>query len=139
VQLERLPSSFGEIRRLRQVFLNMLSNAIKFTKTGTITLRASFDEATQEIEVSVRDTGIGIAPQDWNKVFESFKQAKHDLTGTVGTGLGMPISKYFVEMHGGRIWFESVEGAGTTFYVRLPILTLSQAESYSKSMKSIEV
>lgn len=134
VNVGHLPATYGDNRRLRQVFLNILSNAVKFTKNGKVTLTASFDEPANEIEVSVSDTGIGIAQEDWDKVFESFKQAKHDLTGTVGTGLGMPISKYFVEMHGGKIWFESTIGVGTTFYVRLPLLSQDQAEQYTQSV-----
>ena len=124
---DHLPSTYGDKRRLRQVFLNLISNATKFTGKGEITIEARRGE--NGLEVMIRDTGIGIAPEEHYKVFESFKQAKHDLSGAVGTGLGMPISKYFVEMHSGQIWFESELGAGTTFFVRLPALSLVEAEA----------
>ena len=79
------------------------------------------------IRFEVQDTGIGIADKDQSLVFESFKQAKHDLLDTHGTGLGMPISKFFVEAHGGRIWFESTLDVGSTFFVEIPILTENEA------------
>ncbi|MBN1564779.1 MAG: GAF domain-containing protein [Anaerolineae bacterium] len=125
-----LPTTYGDKRRLRQVFLNLISNAAKFTSEGEITITGQRWE--DGVEVIVKDTGMGIAPEEHHKVFESFKQAKHDLTGTVGTGLGMPITKYFVEMHDGQIWFESQLGAGTTFYVRLPQLSQQDAEKINE-------
>lgn len=128
-----LPSTFGDKRRLRQVFLNIVSNAAKFTAEGEIEITAKRWQTG--IEVTVRDTGLGIATGEHHKVFESFKQARHDLTGAVGTGLGMPITKYFVEMHGGDIWFESAPDVGTTFTVRLPHLTLEQAERINDLMQ----
>lgn len=131
-----LPKTFGDNRRLRQVFLNVISNATKFTKQGSIMLTARRE--SDGIEVTIHDTGVGIAPEDYNKVFETFRQAKHDLVGTVGTGLGMPISKHFVEMHGGQIWFESQPEVGTTFYVHLPALTEEQMHTLvSKSATSV--
>src|SRR5262249_53680509 len=100
-----LPASYGDIRRLRQIFLNLVSNAVKFTPHGNVSLKAHFENDT--IRVTVSDTGIGIAPEDQKMIFESFKQANNDLLEIVGTGLGLPISKYFVETHGGKIWLES--------------------------------
>jgi signal transduction histidine kinase len=97
----------------------MVSNAVKFTPEGSITIAAR--HADDEIHVTVSDTGIGIPPDQQHLVFETFRQAKHELQETPGTGLGMPITKAFVEAHGGRIWFESEAGAGTTFYVVLPV------------------
>jgi len=129
---EDIPRSFGDNRRLRQVFLNVISNAAKFTQQGGITVTAKRQD--DGIEVVVKDTGIGIAPEDREKVFETFRQAKHDLAGAIGTGLGMPISKHFVEMHGGRIWFESQPNQGTTFYIRLPRLTEEQMHTVSQSI-----
>ena len=122
-----LPQTYGDKRRIRQIFLNLVSNAVKFTRAGSVSISAR--SVSGSIQVSVTDTGIGIAPDDEDRVFESFKQAKHDLTGAVGTGLGMPISKYFVELHGGRIWFKSQPGVGTTFYVILPVLSAEQADT----------
>ncbi|HLA45390.1 MAG TPA: ATP-binding protein, partial [Aggregatilineales bacterium] len=119
---EHLPHTSGDKRRLRQVFLNLVSNAVKFTPEGSITLRA-YMENSENVHVMVIDSGIGIAEDDHNMVFESFKQAKHDLPEAVGTGLGMPITKFFVESHEGKIWFESALDMGTTFHVLLPVRT----------------
>lgn len=120
-----LPITFGDKRRLRQVFLNIVSNALKFTREGSVTIRAI--NLKNYIRFEVQDTGIGIAPEDQYLVFKSFKQAKHDLLDTPGTGLGMPISKFFVEAHGGQIWFESTPNVGSTFFVEIPILTETEA------------
>jgi signal transduction histidine kinase len=127
-----LPITYGDKRRLRQVFLNMLSNAVKFTPEGQVTIRAK--AIANGVRVEVQDTGIGIAPEDQSLVFESFKQAKHDLQEAVGTGLGMPISRYFVESHGGKMWLTSERGKGSTFYVELPVLTEEQANAINMSM-----
>jgi signal transduction histidine kinase len=124
---EKLPTTYGDKRRLRQVFLNIVSNAFKFTPKGSITINAHATDT--HLHVEVRDTGIGISPEHQALVFESFKQAQNDTLDTVGTGLGMPISKYFVESHRGRMWFETVVGEGTTFFVELPILTETEANT----------
>lgn len=116
---EHLPVISGDRRRIRQILLNMVSNAVKFTPEGSVTIAARHQDG--EVHISVRDTGIGIPPDQQHLVFETFRQAKHELQETPGTGLGMPITKAFVEAHGGRIWFESQEGVGTTFYVVLPV------------------
>ena len=124
---EKLPTTYGDKRRLRQVFLNVISNAFKFTKEGSVTIYA--DSTDTHLNVRVTDTGIGIAPENYDMVFESFKQVKNDNLEVVGTGLGMPISKYFVESHQGKMWFESQVGVGTTFFIQLPILTEEQANT----------
>ena len=116
---ENLPHIQGDKRRLRQVMLNLVSNAIKFTVAGNITISAYLEDNT--IHIRVKDTGIGIALQDQELIFESFQQAEHDLYDVSGTGLGLPISKHFVEAHGGEIWLESEVGVGSTFYVSLPV------------------
>jgi signal transduction histidine kinase len=116
----QLPIIQGDKRRLRQVFLNILSNAAKFTVEGQIRVYAS--QIDDNIQIRIEDTGIGIAPEDQHMVFESFQQARHNLD-VGGTGLGMPITKYFVEAHHGSIRFESAIGQGTTFFVDLPIET----------------
>jgi signal transduction histidine kinase len=118
---ERLPEISGDRRRIRQVLLNVLSNAARFTEKGSITVTAKKED--DKIHITVRDTGVGIAPADQSLVFESFRQANHELNEGSGTGLGMPISKYFTEAHGGKIWFESKQGVGTTFHIVLPIQT----------------
>jgi signal transduction histidine kinase len=124
---EKLPITYGDKRRMRQVFLNIVSNAFKFTPKGSVTIHAHSTDT--HLHVHVTDTGIGILPEHQKLVFESFKQAQNDTLDTVGTGLGMPISKYFVESHHGRMWFETEVGKGTTFFVELPILTEAEANA----------
>ncbi|MDZ4671252.1 MAG: ATP-binding protein [Phototrophicales bacterium] len=114
-----LPIISGDRRRLHQVFLNLLSNAVKFTPNGDVILSAKREE--DGVHISVKDSGVGIAPKDHPKVFERFKQTESGLRSAGGTGLGLPISKHFVEAHGGRIWFESDLGQGSTFHVLLPM------------------
>jgi signal transduction histidine kinase/HAMP domain-containing protein len=116
-----LPIIRGDRRRLQQVFLNLISNAVKFTPQGSITFTATHDD--EQILVSVKDTGVGIAPHEQALIFESFRQAEHGRLATTGTGLGLPISKHFVEKHGGKIWLESNIDNGSTFFVSLPIQT----------------
>ncbi len=107
-------------RKFKQILLNLLSNAVKFTPDGgSIEVRATRDATG--IEVSVRDTGIGIAPQDQEAVFEEFRQVGRDyMSKQEGTGLGLALCKRLVELHGGRIWLESSPGHGSTFYFALP-------------------
>ncbi len=114
-----LPIILADRRRARQIFLNIVSNAVKYTIEGQITVRAGVVD--DFIQVSIQDTGIGIAREDYDLVFETYQQASQNPENVVGTGLGLPITKSLVELHGGEIWFESVPGKGTTFYVRLPI------------------
>ncbi len=104
-----LPGVTGDRDRLIQVVINLISNAVKFTESGSITCRAS--RRGGEIVVSVTDTGVGISPGDQPKVFERFKQVGDTLTDKPkGTGLGLPICREIVEHHGGRIWVESEPG-----------------------------
>lgn len=128
---EDLPGILGDKRRIRQIFLNLVSNAVKFTPEGTITLGANRDNG--EIHIFVKDTGIGVAPEDQESVFEAFKQAQHDLQYVVGTGLGLPICKHFIEAHGGSINLESELGTGSTFYVKLPIENEGLLETQSSA------
>ncbi|HEY1013329.1 MAG TPA: sensor histidine kinase, partial [Herpetosiphonaceae bacterium] len=121
---ESLPPIWVDKSRFRQVLLNLISNAAKFTKQGEISVRAQIVD--NELCVSVRDTGIGIAPADQQKIFEEFRQIQGDLTREYqGTGLGLPISRRLVEMHGGEMWVESAPGAGSTFFFTLPIRALA--------------
>jgi signal transduction histidine kinase len=109
-------------RKVRQVLFNLLSNAVKFTPDrGKIELSAKKIDGGM-ILISVADSGIGIDPKDADKVFEEFKQIDNEYSRKyAGTGLGMPLSKKFVELHGGKIWFESDgKGHGSRFYVTLP-------------------
>ncbi len=120
-----LPLVKGDANRLIQVVINLLSNAAKFTETGHVTCRATC--TYDEIVVSVRDTGMGIAAPDHDKVFEQFKQVGDTLTDKPkGTGLGLPISKQIVEHHGGRIWLKSEPGSGSTFAFALPVIPESK-------------
>lgn len=117
---ERLPPIEADQVRLRQVFINLLSNAIKYTQTGNVTL--SIRQKTDQVQISVKDTGIGIAQKDFSKIFAAFEQVDNSTTRTAGgTGLGLPITKWIVEMHNGRIWFESNLNKGSTFFVTLPL------------------
>jgi signal transduction histidine kinase len=106
-------------RRVKQILFNLLSNALKFTAAGgRVTLSAArVDDAVQ---ISVRDTGIGIRSEDQDRIFEEFQQAGPG-KAVEGTGLGLALAKRFVEMHGGRIWVESVVGAGSDFRFTLPL------------------
>jgi len=115
-----LPIIRADSMRIRQVILNLFSNAAKFTEEGSITVRAWADG--DHVCVSVADTGIGIPEDDWEKVFKEFEQVDGSATRRVhGTGLGLPISRHFVEMHGGHIWMDSRPGAGSTFTFTIPI------------------
>jgi len=116
---ENLPHIIGDKRRIRQILLNLISNAVKFTPAGTVTITAQ--QADGAIYLAVSDTGIGIPAAQQEIIFETFRQAKHDLPETPGTGLGLPIAKHFVEAHGGRLWLDSEVGVGSTFHVLLPI------------------
>lgn len=106
--------------RIRQVLINLLTNASRFTRTGGVTITAR--PVAWEIQIAVADTGVGIAPQDVVRVFEDFGQVDGSLARRhEGTGLGVPLSKRLVELHGGRMWLESRPGEGATFYFTLPI------------------
>jgi len=116
-----LPHLLGDERALKQVLLNLLSNAIKFTPArGTVTVFAHTD-ADEGVTFGICDTGVGIAPDDQERVFENFGQGRHDVvTADKGTGLGLPIVKGLVEAHGGRVLLASEPGGGTTITIELP-------------------
>lgn len=117
---EDLPEMEADAIRLRQIMLNLLSNAAKFTEDGEIRLCAFAEDET--IHIQVEDTGIGIAPDDFDKLFMPFAQADSSNTRTAsGTGLGLPITKWLIEMHQGSINFTSRLNEGTTFHVILPV------------------
>ena len=117
---ERLGDFVGDERKIKQILLNLLSNAVKFTpEGGRIGINAR--QADGSVEISVSDTGIGIAPEDQARIFEEFRQGGSDYAHkTEGTGLGLTLAKKFVELHGGRIWVESEVGKGSTFTFTLP-------------------
>ncbi|PYR44761.1 MAG: hypothetical protein DMF89_26960 [Acidobacteria bacterium] len=116
----RLGEITGDERKLKQVLLNLLSNALKFTVAGgRIDVRAGLVDGMAEI--SVTDTGVGIAPADLEAVFEEFRQVGGSEKKAEGTGLGLTLCRKFVELHGGRIWVKSQVGAGSTFTFTLPV------------------
>lgn len=115
-----LPKAKGDERRITQVVLNLVGNAVKFTENGEVCLDVTVSDGM--FRVSVRDTGVGIDEADKAKIFEEFQQAEaRDSKRKGGTGLGLSISKRIIEMHGGRVWVDSSPGEGSTFYFTLPI------------------
>jgi signal transduction histidine kinase len=115
-----LPPAHGDDRRLRQVLLNLVGNAIKFTDTGEVAVKAA--AANGAYTIAVRDTGPGIAAGDQSKIFEEFQQADNSQTKAKGgTGLGLSIARRIVEMHGGKLWVESSPGQGATFSFTVPL------------------
>jgi two-component system, NtrC family, sensor kinase len=117
---ERLGEVRADERKIRQVVLNLLSNAIKFTpEGGRIEIAAVPKDGS--VEVSVSDTGVGIAPEDQETVFEEFRQVGTAAKKVEGTGLGLTLCRKFIELHGGRIWVKSEVGVGSTFTFTLPV------------------
>jgi GAF domain-containing protein len=115
-----LPPGHGDERRLTQVLLNLVGNAIKFTDRGEVAILAVSSNGS--FTVAVRDTGPGIGAADQDKIFEEFRQADDSLTRKKGgTGLGLSISKRIIEMHGGKLWVDSEPGHGSTFSFTVPV------------------
>jgi signal transduction histidine kinase len=122
-----LPAGHGDGRRLTQVLINLVGNAIKFTDAGEVAIKAEANNGS--FYVSVRDTGPGISTADQAKLFQEFQQADNAITKKKGgTGLGLAISKRIIEMHGGKIWVESQVGQGSTFAFTLPVIVERQVE-----------
>src|SRR5262249_33443749 len=118
-----IDSAVGSVRaderKVKQVLLNLLSNALKFTpEGGRIDVEAIVNE--ELVEVSVTDTGVGIAPEDQEAVFEEFRQVGTAAKRVEGTGLGLALARKFIELHGGRIWVTSQVGQGSKFTFTLP-------------------
>jgi signal transduction histidine kinase len=123
-----LPPGYGDERRLTQVVLNLVGNAIKFTDAGEVVIKAA--KVNGSFKVIVRDTGPGISEADRAKLFQEFQQADNSSTRRKGgTGLGLAISKRIIELHGGKIWVESALGHGSTFSITLPTTVEQQAKS----------
>ena len=123
----QMPSGRGDGRRLTQVLINLVGNAIKFTDAGEVAIKAEANNGL--FYVSVRDTGPGISAADQAKLFQEFQQADNAITRKKGgTGLGLAISKRIIEMHGGKIWVESQSGHGSTFAFTLPVIVEQQDE-----------
>ena len=121
-----LPTCRGDERRLTQVLLNLVGNAIKFTDRGEVAIKAAASNGAYTL--SVRDTGPGIDRADQAKIFEEFQQADSSATKKKGgTGLGLSIARRIIELHGGKIWVESAIGQGATFFVTVPVEVEQQA------------
>lgn len=117
---DNLPSVEVDSQRLEQVLVNLIHNAVKFTRPGgEVTLLA--EPVGGEVQFAVRDTGVGIPADEVSRIFERFYRVDKSRTGS-GTGLGLSIGKHIVEAHKGKIWAESVEGQGSTFFFSIPIV-----------------
>jgi signal transduction histidine kinase len=109
----------SDLSRFKQVVSNLVDNAIKFTSTGTVEL--GLNKEPDSLLIFVKDTGIGIPPEFHKSIFDQFQQAdKSNSRKYGGNGLGLAISKYFIELMGGKIWVESEVGKGSTFYIQIP-------------------
>ena len=116
---DRLPTVNGDEVQLTQLFQNLIGNAVKFRGEAAPEIHVGVQRSGSEWEFSVRDNGIGIAPEDFQRIFLVF-QRLHSRERYPGTGIGLSVCKKIVERHGGRIWVESKPGRGTTFYFTLP-------------------
>jgi len=117
---DNLPELKIDLQRLEQVLVNLIHNAVKFTRAGgEVVLIAEANPG--EVRFAVRDTGIGVPAEDVPRIFERFYRVDKSRAGS-GTGLGLSIAKHIVEAHDGRIWAESVEGRGSTFYFSIPLV-----------------
>ena len=114
---------YADPLRVRQVLLNLLSNAAKFTIEGSITIRTQTieEDNRQMAQITVQDTGIGIATEDLDIIFAPFEHKETSPTGAFGLGLGLAISKALAELQGGRLWAESEQGIGSIFHFTLPV------------------
>jgi signal transduction histidine kinase len=123
-----LPIGHGDVRRLTQVLLNIVGNAIKFTESGFVEIRAAAD--AEHFTIAVQDSGAGIAPTDQARIFEEFQQVDNSITREKGgTGLGLSITRRLVEAHGGHIGVQSTLGVGSTFSIVLPIHVTGQRQA----------
>jgi signal transduction histidine kinase len=117
-----IPAMEGDRDKLHQVLTNLVGNAIKFTPQGgevRVKIITPPDDGT--IRVSVSDTGCGIGPTELEKIFEKFYRGESAPQESLGAGLGLPITKHLVELHGGKIWVDSAIGVGSQFYFTVPI------------------
>lgn len=126
-----LPSMTCDKRRVRQIFYNLVSNALKFTEEGTITISAKHTDG--KLLFTVLDTGPGIASEDQEKIFQPFTQTETGIKHASGTGLGLPISRQLATAHGGRLWVESKPGEGAKFCLMLPVIAAAPAEEKGKA------
>ena len=125
----KLPTLLMDSRRLNQVLGNLLSNALKFSSDGSEIEVGAHGAAGSEVIVWVKDTGTGIPTDQLEQIFDKYRQLSSGKnSGYKDTGLGLVICKKIVEAHGGRIWVESKEGAGSTFFFSLPVGALGRSE-----------
>src|SRR5205807_399163 len=127
---DQLPALWLDRTRIRQVVLNLLANSIRFTDAGEINIQASLEKNV--LQVCVRDSGVGIPPTELHRVFEEFYQIESSLSRKQGgTGLGLTLSRQFVQQHGGSMWAKSegIPGKGTAFYFTLPLQEIAFASS----------
>jgi signal transduction histidine kinase/CheY-like chemotaxis protein len=118
---DKVPNLFTDEAKVTQILRNLISNALKFTEQGEVRVTASFDAEKGRLKLSVRDTGIGIAPKDHGRIFEEFSQVDTKIQKRVkGTGLGLPLSKSLAELLGGELTLESVPGQGSVFTLSIP-------------------
>lgn len=125
---DMLPDVEIDPDRLAQVITNLVGNAVKFTPNdGKISLEAKLSDGKKELEVSVKDSGIGISPEDLPKIFSKFYQCGGErmISDVNGTGIGLSIAKEIVELHGGKIWVESEKGQGARFIFTIPLTSIS--------------
>ncbi len=143
---DKIPSElFGDEIRIKQVIMNILTNAVKYTEKGSVTLSMSYDKAGEEgtdiiLHVSIKDTGIGIKPEDMKKLFSEFERIEEDRNRNIeGTGLGMAITKSLLEMMGTSLKVESVYGEGSNFYFDLkqPVVNWEPVGDYKKMYQNI--
>ncbi|MEH2009267.1 PAS domain S-box protein [Nostoc sp.] len=131
-----LPQIVGDRNRLLQVLINLISNAVKFTESGSVICRVK--KENEGVCISVIDTGIGITPEDQPKVFEKFRQVGDTLTDKPkGTGLGLPICKQIVDHHGGKIWVESQSGKGSIFSFIIPTYVCNQKTTANLNLDTL--
>jgi signal transduction histidine kinase len=115
-----LPIAYGDGKRIRQCLLNLVGNALKFTRQGRVEI--GVEREGDQLVYRVSDTGIGIAKDELERVFDEFRQTEAGAASAAGgTGLGLSITKRFIEMHGGRIWVQSEPGEGSTFWFSIPL------------------
>jgi signal transduction histidine kinase len=118
---DQVPELFTDEAKVTQILRNLISNALKFTEQGEVRVTASYDDAQDRVRLSVRDTGIGIAPTDQSRIFEEFSQVDTRIQKRVkGTGLGLPLSRSLAELLGGELTVESVPGQGSVFMLSIP-------------------
>src|SRR5437588_6101874 len=121
---DELPMVLADSQRIRQVVINLVSNALKFTEKGGVTIQCALLDRYDMLRISVNDTGIGISPAALDYIFEAFRQADGSTTRRFGgTGLGLTIARKLIELQGGEVTVESIVGQGSTFSFTLPIVT----------------